>query len=630
MERPLLSLCMIVKNESDVIERCLKSAKGIVDEMIVVDTGSVDNTREIAEKEGALVFDYQWNNDFATARNYAKEKATGEWIIQLDADEFLTETSREDILKEIDNAIEYALNVRIMNYDDATDSYVMHQYPRIYRNVPEIKYHYRIHEQLRYEGSPIDSQETNIKLIHTGYTKETIAKKNKTARNLRILQEELKENPNDPFMNFNIGNEMMKKKEYEKAIKYYQVAHKGSDQLIIKSSSILQMIKALNHQKRYDKALEIINDAKKVYSDYTDLIFMEAELYQKTGQDKEARNAYLQCLKIGEAPSKYLSTNGIGSMFPISKLADIALYNRDFNQALGYLTEVTDNHKYNFVHVKKIIGVLLTSFEEKKVIEFINESYSDENERDLIFKNRLAFEFGLYSYFSDSFKKTSQHFSETENRIIEFYLNISSKDAEKYAIDFMKKSELKHLAFVYYLFSKNKNVEEALYTDKTCRFMIDYLKNPIGEKRKVNYKKDLYMNIIQELMKIKAYEHVENLIPIAKFFDPRVYVEIGDLFFNYRQDDLAIEYYTKYLMKNKNDFDIYLKTANLLYTQGLYEEALLFSDQAHKINQNHFKPIEVMIESLKELKMEDETKKIAEQVLKSYPNSDYLKDVLYS
>lgn len=84
-----LSLCMIVKNEESKIEKCLKSVSGLVDEMIVVDTGSTDKTKSIAEQLGAKIFDYQWGHDFSAARNYSLEKATKDWIIVLDADEYL-------------------------------------------------------------------------------------------------------------------------------------------------------------------------------------------------------------------------------------------------------------------------------------------------------------------------------------------------------------------------------------------------------------------------------------------------------------------------------------------------------------------------------------------------------------
>mgnify|MGYP001386520006 CR=1 FL=1 len=82
-----ISLCMIVKNEEDVLIRCLESVKYIVDEIIIVDTGSTDSTVEIAKKYGARIFYYKWDDSFSSARNYSLEKATKEWILIMDADD---------------------------------------------------------------------------------------------------------------------------------------------------------------------------------------------------------------------------------------------------------------------------------------------------------------------------------------------------------------------------------------------------------------------------------------------------------------------------------------------------------------------------------------------------------------
>ena len=87
--QPKLSLCMIVKNEQRWLEDCLNSVKDLVDEMIIVDTGSQDNTVEIAHRFGAKVFDHPWNGDFSEARNHSLGYATGDWILVLDADERL-------------------------------------------------------------------------------------------------------------------------------------------------------------------------------------------------------------------------------------------------------------------------------------------------------------------------------------------------------------------------------------------------------------------------------------------------------------------------------------------------------------------------------------------------------------
>jgi tetratricopeptide (TPR) repeat protein len=103
--RATLSLCMIVKNEESHLAKCLMSVKPIVDEMIVVDTGSTDRTRNIALAFGAKVFDFLWTNDFSEARNYSLSKASGDWILVLDADEMVSPRDNCSLKKILSNGL---------------------------------------------------------------------------------------------------------------------------------------------------------------------------------------------------------------------------------------------------------------------------------------------------------------------------------------------------------------------------------------------------------------------------------------------------------------------------------------------------------------------------------------------
>ena len=90
-----VSLCMIVKNEEKILERCLSCLADLMDEVIIVDTGSTDRTKQIASKYTDKIYDFQWEDDFSAARNFAFSKATGDYIYSADADEVLDEVNRE-------------------------------------------------------------------------------------------------------------------------------------------------------------------------------------------------------------------------------------------------------------------------------------------------------------------------------------------------------------------------------------------------------------------------------------------------------------------------------------------------------------------------------------------------------
>ncbi len=184
-----ISLCMIVKNEEENIGHCLSSVKGLVDEIIVVDTGSTDRTKDIANEFGAKVFDFKWNNNFSDARNFSLSKAAGDWIFILDADEVISPSDHEKIKnlirESLDKSVAYSFITRnyIMelnnidwtpndgNYsEEAGTGWFPGEKVRLFPNKPGIKFDYPIHERIEPSlvkiGVKIES--TNIPIHHYG------------------------------------------------------------------------------------------------------------------------------------------------------------------------------------------------------------------------------------------------------------------------------------------------------------------------------------------------------------------------------------------------------------------------------------------------------------------------------
>jgi tetratricopeptide (TPR) repeat protein len=187
--KAVLSLCMIVKNEKHNLPRCLASVKPYVDEMIVVDTGSEDGTPEIAAKLGAKVRYFEWFDDFAAARNYGISQASGDWILMPDADEELVVES-EDFLEKLTSQTDilaYSIALTEVNDQCITPAYLI----RVFRNLPDIKYVGRFHEQLRYQNECISENQIgyleNARILHYGYSKAQIQQKN-INRNIPILE----------------------------------------------------------------------------------------------------------------------------------------------------------------------------------------------------------------------------------------------------------------------------------------------------------------------------------------------------------------------------------------------------------------------------------------------------------
>ena len=167
-----LSLSSIVKNEAATLAQCLASVRDLVDEIVVVDTGSNDHSKDIALRRGARVFDLPWPDSFAAARNESIRHATGKWLLWLDADEYFDEANREK------------LRQLVAELNDDNTAYVMQQRSaasngsatlvgqvRLFRNHPDIRWDYRVHEQilpsLRKGGHAV--RFTDVVIEYTGY-----------------------------------------------------------------------------------------------------------------------------------------------------------------------------------------------------------------------------------------------------------------------------------------------------------------------------------------------------------------------------------------------------------------------------------------------------------------------------
>lgn len=194
-----ISACYIVKNEAERLALSLKNLRG-VDEIIIVDTGSTDTTLEVAKSFDAKIFYKAWADDFSAPRNFALSQATGDWIIFLDADEYFTELTAENlrsVIEKVDGTKTNGLLIYLVNIDTSNGDKILDTafVLRIYRNLRGLEYVGKIHEELRLNGKSLTNliplPPKFLTLNHTGYS--ATLNKTKAARNLKLLLAELQQ-----------------------------------------------------------------------------------------------------------------------------------------------------------------------------------------------------------------------------------------------------------------------------------------------------------------------------------------------------------------------------------------------------------------------------------------------------
>lgn len=208
-----ISLCMIVKNEEDVLARCLDSIKDIADEIIIVDTGSTDKTIEIAKLYTDKVYSFKWIQDFAAARNYSFSKATKEYIMWLDADDILNEYNKKG-LQNLKSCLNNDIDIVMMKYAVAFDEYdnITFSYyrERIFKRANQYKWVGEIHEAISLSGK---IEYRDLAIFHKKINP------NEPNRNLDIFKKIINEGKIlEPRQKFYYARELYYNKEYYSAI----------------------------------------------------------------------------------------------------------------------------------------------------------------------------------------------------------------------------------------------------------------------------------------------------------------------------------------------------------------------------------------------------------------------------
>jgi tetratricopeptide (TPR) repeat protein len=309
--RPRISLTMIVKNEEANLPDCLRSAADLFDEVIIVDTGSTDRTKDVALGFGARVFDFPWLDSFSAARNESLRHATGDWVFWLDADDRLDDDNRAKLRALFaglghDNAA-YSLKCLCVPAVP-TDSATQVDHVRLFRNLPEVRWRYRVHEQIipAVRASGAEVRWADVVIRHTGYQDRALRQR-KLQRDLRLLELERAEQPNDPFTLFNIGQVLQELGRHADALPLL----KRSLELSHPNDSIVRKLYALiagchDQLGQSEESLAACTAGRRVCPDDAELLFLEGALRRQAG-DLEGARTVLRLL-LESSPAKHFAS----------------------------------------------------------------------------------------------------------------------------------------------------------------------------------------------------------------------------------------------------------------------------------------------------------------------------------
>lgn len=287
----MISICMIVKNEAKILDKCLQKLALFGYEIIIVDTGSTDDTKTIAYQYTDKVFDYVWQQDFAAARNYAADKAAEEYILFIDSDEIVTKADKLALETEIKAHPKDIGRLLLFNdYCRGNEAYSSKE--RISRLYPKKYYRFegKIHEQIvNQEGNAKVFYDIPIEMHHEGYAGDLNTRKLKAQRNIDLLKNHIELEGEDPYLLYQLGKSYYLQEEYQAAYAWFEkaVAYDLNPNLEYVQDLIESYGYSLLNTGQYAKALLLEN----IYQDFAasaDFVYLMGLIYMNNAKFTEA------------------------------------------------------------------------------------------------------------------------------------------------------------------------------------------------------------------------------------------------------------------------------------------------------------------------------------------------------
>jgi len=614
MSRAPISLCMIVKNEEKFLEKCLKSIQNVVEDIIIVDTGSTDRTIEIAEKYNAKIFYFKWIDDFSAARNYSIEQATSDYILVLDADEYLDDNA--NLIKEIESSMDYYV-VNIKNYK-STGRVFTHQAVRLFKKSSGLRYFGKLHEHLNIQDRNLSYANASFIIHHDGYREDVVVEKNKKERNRKIMMMELEQNPTS-YSYYNMGNSYMSNGQYEKAIQMYQKSFELDKNKTYRYSLLCNWIECLRILNRYEDAITIAKGAIQSFPFYTDFYFELGRIYEEIGYLRDAEKLFKICLEKGEVSVENVSftKDGVGNYLSLYHLSKVLLSQGRYSEAFDSAYSAVQKNKHFQPAVSILLEIMLkVNINHEEVFEYLTKVYRITNIEDLktlilvLYKLRHPLLNKFLSLnpkadISNAIKAIAKQYSGAYQEALMIWNQIEKIDTDMIYDALILAIVLKNTRFI------DKYRDSYNISNKEWK----QIRAIVGREDKKSIKitpllEQYLIKTVEGLIVLNEFEIVEEIAQYILVGSIETKIKFAKLLHNYGFSDVSLDLLYSELEKYQINCDLLQLLGDILVSKNKLSEALTYYLRLKKINKEYstYERLYIVYEKLGDLKSLNELK----------------------
>jgi len=603
-----ISLCMIVKNEEKNIGRCLQSVADVVDEIIVIDTGSSDKTSKIAQTFGAKVQSFIWNDNFSDARNASLDLATGEWIFFLDADEELSPESGVVLRGATENGDVEGYFNKIISYtgNEACPERSGDVVFRLFRNKPEYRFRNAIHEQICDVISEQNNQMSyplleGLVICHYGYLNSHIQEKDKKRRNLVLLEKELMNKPQDSLVRFHyavelyrMGENLLAAKEFEK------VSEEINPQEVIYGPKLMRyIVSAYYGGKELVGALNALQRGLALFPDYADLYHLGGGIYYEVREYGAAYEYFQKALHTPKQPVHYASLYGLQGWKSYYYLGQIAEKFCNEEEALRYYIDSFRENSNFITALNRIITILQPRSDPDYATYAINKICDLSIPQGKLLIGELLFNHSAYGAALAYFEVVPNEFFTPQfslhraicliqlRRSLEALHLLDSIDEDEQLSFIAKLNKL----LCFWLEGNRLKVRAisaellAVGLSEDTAAVIELLSNTYTKQKEFKYIGSEGMTLLLEIVKrtldLGAIKRCSLLLSgVSSQSMVEYYLVFGEFFYQYGHVNIAEEYLKQHMEQNSEDAAAYFLLAEIKKEQELYFDAIDYYQKA--------------------------------------------------